>query len=585
MLVHTLTDNDRPLDVVLAWHMHQPMYRCALTGRYRQPWVYLHAIKDYADMAHHLESTPGARAVVNFTPVLLEQLADYASQFERLQFRDPLLETLASGDLTAVDDRVAFASLLFRSNETRMIRRFPAYARLYDMFRQAGDAAGIAYLSDQWVLDALVWFHLAWLGESERVDERVVELVEKEVRFSGSDCRLLLSVIGDVVRGVVGRYRALADTGVIELTTTPYGHPILPLLISFESAREAQPDTPLPSIAPYPGGQRRAAAHVHDALRFHAATFGRTPAGCWPAEGAISAASLEVLAAHGVRFAASGQTVLANSLQAGGAGELPQAYPHRAYRYRTERGDVACFFRDERLSDAIGFEYNTWHADDAVSDLTERLGAIARDSAHLDAPVASIILDGENAWEYYPENGRYFIGALYRRLADDPRFRLTTFSEHLEREPIPQPLAKIVAGSWVYGTLNTWIGNAAKNRAWDLLSDAKLAFDESLGDGVGDDARASAEAQLKVCEASDWCWWFDEHNPALSVSDFDLLYRQHLRDLYALIGRPAPETLRDALSHGGAARPPAGGTMRPGRCLAWDAPRSATSTPVGPAET
>jgi len=226
---------------------------------------------------------------------------------------------------------------------------------------------------------------------------------------------------------------------------------------------------------------------------------------------------------------------------------------------------MACFFRDDGLSDLVGFTYSTWHADDAVANLVHHLKTIATNvGKKANEYVVSIILDGENAWEYYPENGYYFLNAVYKQIAEHPQLNLTTFSRCLDQHVPIIPLSHVVAGSWVYGTFSTWIGDADKNRAWDMLGDAKRAFDRVTANGqLSGEARKSAEIQLAICEGSDWFWWFGDYNPGDTVSDFDHLYRMQLVNLYEILGEEPPDYLSHAFAHGGGT-PQLGGVMRRG---------------------
>jgi alpha-amylase/alpha-mannosidase (GH57 family) len=558
------------LKVVLCWHMHQPMYRDLISNHYYLPWTYLHGVKDYVDMAAHLEAVPGARAVVNFAPILLEQLADYAQQIDGfltngVALRDPVLSALAQPVLlSSPEERLRQIHVSLRANEQHAIQRFPVYAQLAVLARQAIEKPELlAYLSESFFSDLVVWYHLAWLGETvRRGDTRVRELIEKGNGFTLHDRRTLLAIIGEQLQGLVPRYRRLADRGVVELSVSPYAHPILPLLLDFSSAHEALPEAPLPMQEHYPDGEARVHWHLQEAVTTFERHFGFKPAGCWPSEGGVSAAALSQLSSSGFRWAASGETVLANSLHRSGHAPhaMKEAWLYSPYQLVDSK--TCCFFRDDGLSDLIGFTYATWHADDAVANLVQHLESIA--DACRDHPdrVVSIILDGENAWEYYPENGFYFLGALYRQLAQHPRLELTTYSDCLRQAP-PKPLKTLVAGSWVYGTFSTWIGDHDKNRGWDMLVEAKRKYD-SVAPGLPPEQRARAEHQLAVCEGSDWFWWFGDYNPANTVSDFEQLFRQHLTNLYQLLHVEPPEYLAHTFTRG-RGTPHHGGTMRPGQ--------------------
>ena len=554
------------LKVVLCWHMHQPQYRDAATGVYRLPWVYLHAIKDYVDMAAHLEAHAGARAVVNFAPVLLDQIVDYAAQVRAFlgsgdAIRDPCLAPLVEPVLPVdAEPRVALIKSYLRANETHAIGRFAAYQRLAHLARWVIDHPPDAvYLSDQFLGDLIVWHHLAWLGETvRRTDARVQRLIDKAGGYTLDDRRALLGIVGELLDGVIGRYRALADAGRIELSFTPHTHPILPLLIDLKCAREAM-DAALPSLERYPEGEARARWHVREGLAAFARYFGHAPKGCWPAEGGVSTRALELLGEAGVAWAATGEGVLRHTL----VRAQHDLHGHKdawLYRRYAGPGGVSTFFRDDGLSDLIGFTYATWHADDAVSNMVHHLEQIADRSRGHPERVVSIILDGENAWEHYPENGYYFLNGLYDRLSTHPRLQLTTFADCLALDPAPLP--PLVAGSWVHGNFSTWIGDPEKNRGWEMLGDAALAFHAARSQLDGARLRRAQE-QLGVCEGSDWFWWFGDYNPAATVSDFEALFRRHLTNLYRMIGTKPPEYLSDVFTHG-AGEPVHGGTMRPG---------------------
>ncbi len=559
-------DSRGRLPVVLLWHMHQPHYRDALSGEYALPWTYLHGLKDYSDMAAHLEANPAARAVINVTPVLIEQLNDYVRMLRRhldqgAPVSDAVLALLTEQPLPeAPAARVGALRACLRAQKPRMIERFPAYLALATLAESFGDDSQAGYVSNALLRDIAVWYHLAWCGEVLRRNSLVVRrLMAKERDFDAADRRMLLTLIADTLAGILPRWRRLAETGQVELSVTPYSHPILPLLQDFGAARESQPGLPLPQNSGYAGGAERAAWHVDEAIRRFTAEFGFGPKGCWPAEGAISRATLELLDSRGFEWAASGANVLRASLAASHS-ELDEAGFDQPWRLRAAR--LQCFFRSDRLSDLIGFQYSDWHGDDAAAHLDHELTRLA-DLYRGDAGRCVLIaLDGENAWEHYPDNGFWFLNALYRRLADNPRLALTTLSAASERAVVPAVLTQVVAGSWVHGTLSTWMGDADKNQAWELLCAAKNCFDAVRASGrLSAEQLAAAQHQLAQCESSDWFWWFGDYNPAEAVASFDLLYRRQLTALYRLLGEEPPAVLEQPLSRGGGAVE-GGGSMR-----------------------
>lgn len=563
----------KPLDLVILWHMHQPDYRDHSTGEFTQPWVYLHAIKDYADMAAHLEDHPRMRAVVNLVPVLLDQLEDYAGQFAAGTVRDPLLRLLTRDEatpLSAEERRLAIECCL-RANHSTMVAPYPFYSALHAVYRTVVEQGmqGVGYLADRYFFDLVTWYHLVWIGETvRRASELVPRLMARGAGFSRADRLALFDLIAQTVSGVTGRYSRLAADGRVELSSTPHTHPLAPLLIDFGAALEAMPAAPLPQSPAFPGGMGRVQAQIASALESHERRFSARPAGLWPAEGAISAALLKLFAQAGARWTASGERVLANCLR----GDKHDVTAREQYLYRPYVADgehVVVFFRDDGLSDRIGFEYAGWHSRDAALNFVGELERIADQAPEGDTPVVSVILDGENCWEYYPYNGYYFLDTLYSALDDHPRIRTTTFRAYLDEYPPPDrsharrgQIKHLAAGSWVYGDFSTWIGSAQKNHAWDLLCAAKETFDLVMASGrLGEAPGADAVRQLALCESSDWFWWMGDNNPAETVATFDRLFRANLKRLYGLLNVPPPAALDEPISHGGG-HPEAGGTMR-----------------------
>ncbi|MBI3149666.1 MAG: glycoside hydrolase [Betaproteobacteria bacterium] len=558
----------KPLDLVFLWHMHQPDYRDQVSGEYHQPWAYLHALKDYTDMVAHLERHPGVRAVVNFVPVLIEQIEDYVSQFATGQFRDPLLRVLASDSLDGLDEasRRWLIATCFPDNHARMVAPFPRFQRLHEVSRivLAQGEVGLRYLSGSFFADLVTWYHLVWTGETERRRQSLLaELMSRGENFSCADRRQLLALIGATLAELLPRYRALAERGQIELSTTPGTHPLAPLLIDLQSAREALPELNLPRAPIYPGGAQRVAAQIKQAFAQHQRCFGQDPTGLWPAEGALSNAFLKEIAAAGFRWTASSETVLKHSLrETDGTLRARAEFLYRPWVVGVAPG-LAVFFRDERLSDLIGFEYARWHGRDAAAHFLEGLRRIRAEVPAEGRAVVTVALDGENAWEHYPYNGYYFFEDLYSVLEAAPDLRCTTFTTYLNQGlDGGGVLPTLTAGSWVYGNFSTWIGDEAKNRAWDLLCVAKQAYDLVLASGRLDAAaRAKAEAQLAVCEGSDWFWWFGDYNPQEAVRSFDTLFRANLGQLYQLLHLPLPEELITPIAQG-RGTPEGGGSMR-----------------------
>lgn len=561
-------DKKPAVNVVLCWHMHQPQYQDQFSHEFHLPWTYLHAIKDYADMAAIVEAVPQSRVVVNFSPVLLDQINDYVQQFKRYfqsgeSFNDKLLSALAAPTIGPTQTRRHdIVKQCVRANKERLVQRFKPYQELVVLAQQALTNPGyLDYLDEQYFFDLLVWYHLVWMGETVRDTHPVIQrLIAKAKAFTISDRRELLGVIDELLRSVVPRYRHLAQSGQMEISVTPDKHPIVPLMVDFKSTLDAMPDAPLPQHAGYPDGESRARHHIARSLEIFSEHFGFRPSGCWPSEGSVSDRTLELMAEHEFSWVASGGSVLHNSLN---AAKMKGICIHHGFQLKDI--PLACYFRDDNLSDLIGFTYSGWDETDAVNNMVHHIENIRTACKYQPDTIIPIILDGENCWEYYPNNGYGFLTKLYQRLAEHPDINMTTFQRYAEQHSKRTVLPHIVSGSWVYGSFSTWIGDPAKNRAWDLLCQAKLDFDRVMSTNqLNPELRRKAEEQMAICEGSDWFWWFGDYNPAEAVSDFDILYRTHLRNLYRFLGEPCPPVLSEIISQGHGT-PENSGVMRRGQ--------------------
>lgn len=570
----------KKIKLVLCWHMHQPHYRDGLNGEYRLPWVYLHAIKDYTDMVAHLENHPSAKVVVNFAPILLEQLDDYARQIRSwlqsgTHVQDALLNLLSGESPVSSDLETRFEIIQAcqKAFAPTMIDTLPPFRKLLDMAQcdeltHIEDATCLAYFNEQFFIDLLMWYHLAWMGESLRKQDgrvrRLLEVGYHSLHFAKEDRQLMLEVIADSIEHIIPRYRLLMEKGQIEISMTPYGHPIVPLLIDFNSMKDAQPHSPMPNSECYPDGYERAKWHIEHGMEVFEEKFGVKPKGIWLSEGAISSAAIGLLDHYEIQWTASGEGVWRHSCEASHLDHHDIASKRALYQpLQHATQECAMFFRDDGLSDLIGFQYKDWNPNDAANNFTHHLENIANSlGEQVEDYVVSVILDGENAWEYYPDNGYDFLSELYHSLIQHPKIEMTTFSDALENGVRSRHLPVLKAGSWVYGSFSTWIGEPDKNAGWDLLVDAKLTYDKVIASGkLSDEQVRLATEQLAICEGSDWFWWFGDYNPSGSVKDFDQLYRRHLEKLFLLLGEKPPEQLSIPLSYGGGEMENAG-TMR-----------------------
>ncbi len=555
---------DHPLYVAFVWHMHQPYYRDLRTGEIPLPWVRLHAAKDYRHMAEVIARHPHIHATINMVPSLTEQMLAWAEG----RAADDLAR-LAEQESWTEDEKRRILNLGFSISWDKVIRRYPRYAEL--LARRPQALANPAAFSDADYRDLLAWFNLAWTDPNwlER-DPVLAELVAKGQGFTVADLAAIHARQREIAAGVLPLYRELAERGQLEISTSPYYHPILPLLVDTDCASRSSPGLPLP-VPPFRAPED-AAAQLRLAVEAHTRHFGAPPKGLWPSEGAVSPEVLPLVHAAGFTWLATGETILARSLgrplhrdHSNLLVEPTLLYQPYRVLADTELGPFV-IFRDQELSDRIGFLYQHLPGAQAADDLIYRLLEIYRRLGSGRAPyLVSIILDGENCWEHYEHNGDVFLEALYTRLGHHPELKTVTVSEYLADRRPAATLAKLATGSWIGGDLTTWIGDPEHNRAWDALRRTRehlLARSEDFGRPASNEGLKSllptAWQAVYAAEGSDWFWWYSHRNTSDQDELFDRLFRHNLAAVYEALGDEVPAWLAEPIN-----RPPAGPGGRP----------------------
>ncbi|MGQ9675038.1 MAG: hypothetical protein ACUVX1_05170, partial [Chloroflexota bacterium] len=532
-----------PLYVAFVWHMHQPYYRDTIGGDYGLPWVRLHATKDYLHMVRVVRDFPAVHVTFNLVPCLVEQLEDYAHN----QATDRCLRLSLKRNLT-LEDRKFILDFFFSIGWDKVISRYPRYWQLLQLRQQAQGDAGL--FSDAYYRDLIAWFNLAWIDPGIlAADPTLSNLVDKGRDFTRDDIALIIEKHRELCRAVVPAYREAETAGQIEISTSPYYHPILPLLIDSGSARMASPYLSLPETRfAYP---EDAAEQLRRAIDLHQRYFDRAPRGLWPSEGAISQELVELLRQRQwFDWLASDEGVLGRStgswFDRDGYGHLTNPRP-LCQPYRLGEEGPSIIFRDHVLSDRIGFVYKSMGAQQAAEDLMHRLHRIRENLGDQDFPyLVPIILDGENCWESYDNNGDDFLRHLYKLLSEDRAIKTVTVSEYLDQFPPQARLANIVAGSWISSNLETWIGEREQNRAWDYLARtrARLVAWELQYPLADFDTLERAWQEIYIAEGSDWFWWYYSHNKYGNEQMFDRDYRSHLGNVYRIMGLPVPSWLK-----------------------------------------
>ena len=532
--------------VALLWHMHQPFYQDLRTGEHVMPWVRLHAIKDYWGMVALLEEFPAVRLTFNLVPSMLTQLEAFA----RNDARDHHLDLgLKPADALSMAERIYCLEEFFHAHPGHMIHPHARYAELR---ARRGDVMGRGVrphdFSVEDLRDLQVWHKLVWIdpmfGQS---DSRVRRLLAKGRDYDEHDKQVLREVELELLGKVIPAYRDAAERGQIELSTSPFYHPILPLLCDTDVYRRTHPDSAMPR-EPFRHPED-AALQLERAVRYHEQLFGHKPKGLWPSEGSVSDAMIRVVAEAGFSWMATDEEILGRSLHTsftrdnlGSVNEAGLLY--RPYRVGPESANLGCGFRDHALSDLIGFTYASWDAEVAAEDFVRRLVAAGesfnRQTGGGEEPTIFVILDGENAWEHYREQGRPFLRALYRRLGETPGLTTVTMSEACERSGPTLP--SIFPGSWINGDFYVWIGHRDDHRAWSQLVDARRALNNPPP-GISAAALALAQEELLVAEGSDWFWWYGDDHSSDHDAVFDDLFRRHVRNIYEALGVAAPDEL------------------------------------------
>ena len=541
--------------LMMLWHMHQPQYRDPASGRYVLPWTRLHALKDYWGMVRVLKEFPSVHATFNVVPSLGAQLEEYASG----NFDEPWFATAfrPAASLTP-EDKAEILLRAFQLNYDHLLARWPRFIELHQWAIAQGNDRAIQSFGERDWRDLQLLSQLAWMDEEYLASDPVVSrLSQKGANFTEQDKQQLCKKQIELLGRVLPEYRAAAVAGQIEISATPFYHPILPLLCDSDIARVSNPGTPLPVPAfRYPEDARE---QLSRARRYHERVFGKAPDGLWPSEGSVSEQALGIAADLGFKWFATDEGVLGHTLGAG-FGRDAAGVPSNAdklyspLRIRVGDREMVGFFRDHYLSDLVGFVYSRMDAVTAAEDLYQRIRAIG-ERVQIGRPLTiSLILDGENAWEYFPGNGREFLRQFYRRIESDPDIHAMTASEAAAAAgEIPRNNG-IFPASWISANFDVWIGSAEDVLAWEHLRRARDFYAQQAGFAAKGFPKAPTAKQLAAsyeailaAEGSDWCWWYGPEHSSANDAEFDAFYRKLLTEVYLALGAEAPDVLAETI--------------------------------------
>ncbi len=523
------------------WHMHQPYYKDPETGVYSMPWVRLHGVKDYYGMVAILEEFPLVHQTFNLVPSLLEQIRDYTEN----NALDRVIElTLKPAKDLNEQEKIEILSRFFRLNRENMI--FP-YPRYYELFLsggrgQANNSIPQGFTERDW-RDLQVWYNLIWISPLYRNPD-IQPFFEKGSNFSEKDKAHLLELHTEILKSIIPLYRDFAKKGQIELTTSPFYHPILPLLQDTDVAKESLPSTELP--------QNRfrhpedAEFQISEGLRYFLDVFGITPSGMWPSEGSVSQNIAEMISKHDVEWIATDEAILSRSIGEDLSNDIKQRVKllYKPYKLRFGERELCVIFRDNVLSDLIGFVYHSWSENRASRDMVSKLKVI-RDTAEelgIDSILVPIVMDGENCWEFYRNNGIEFLRKLYEAIGNEEWISAVSVGEYLRNQSVSFGEIKYLhPGSWINANFRIWIGHSEDNKAWDELYKARELVGERFQERS--DIWDAVRKELMIAEGSDWCWWYGDEHSSEESGEFDRLFRSRLGHIYELLELDVPDSL------------------------------------------
>ncbi|MCS7243639.1 MAG: glycoside hydrolase family 57 protein [Candidatus Calescibacterium sp.] len=548
-----------PIYLNILWHQHQPIYKDSIKDTYTAPWVRLHATKDYYDMASILLNFPKVKLTINLTPSLLLQIEDYVNKLKDYadenspNYRkessfpkgklDRALDLLFKPvDQWTQDDKNFAKQRFFDAHHESQIFKYPAYKKLFEKVKN-GET-----LTNQEYLNLKVWFHLVWfdpdflnkdtelIGETEDgniIKDKVTKIKDiyakglKGQNFTEEDAKDIIIETYKIMKFVIPIHRYLQNKGQIEITTTPFYHPILPLIDNTDSAKEQTPHIPTPPVFKYP---EDADSQVKMAMEYYKKLFGKYPTGMWPGEGAVGENIIKHLAKNGIKWFSTGHEVIFKS---GFAGDVLQPY----------RVDVDTEFIDNLNNDAIsviprsihdkvGWDYGYYRGKaDGYEAAKDFINYIKSQKHYNGVPENEPIYitntcDGENVWTYYQNDGKDFLMALYDLLQKEEKIKTMTPKEYITTvKPVDKQweLEPLATGSWVYGDLTTWIGEESENKGWYLLNKLrqefiKIPYIKEITNNLIEEPNIEKDREkhylfkawhtLFAAEGSDWFWWY-----------------------------------------------------------------------------
>lgn len=540
----------KKLSIAFYWHMHQPVYQLTSGGDYLMPWVRLHAVKDYLDMAMWTKKFDKLKLNFNIVPILVDSIIDYA---EKGAHDIHSRMTITPENELKQEDKIFILNNFFDANYQTMILTNPEYHRLYQIV-QAEGTNDTSIFTNQEYADLMALFNLAWIDPSYKTSiPELKKLIKKGKNYTLEDRINIIEIQRDIIRKIIPSTKKLVEKNKIEITTSPYYHPILPILLDYKNIKKNQiPDDDISNLKT----ELDAKVQTEMALDRIEEVFGKRPRGIWPSEHCVNGKTLELLSSLGVEWSISDEGILANSInfefEHDFKGYLKEPYHLlKTYRYKTKNTDLKMIFRDSAIPNLISFEYQNHNPIATANDLYDRIKVLQ--SKILSSPdrehLLTIALDGENCWENYLEDGASFLKTLYTLITEDETLETVLISDYLDNTKEDKPLNKIAAGSWMNRNFKLWIDEPVKDIAWTYLKRVRQDFSNFVKREPLNPNIELARRELFICEGSDWFWWYGEPNDSGRDNIFDFLFRTHLKNIYRYLDLDTPKYLDDPISN------------------------------------
>ena len=539
----------KKLSIAFYWHMHQPVYQLNAESDYLMPWVRLHGVKDYLDMVLMLNNFKELKLNFNLVPALLDSFIDYGEKgYHDIHSR----LTIADVSEFTKDDKEFILNNFFDANYTSMIYHHEPYNKLYQK-RFSNEQPSVDDFSDQEYSDILAWFNLAWIDPIyKNMFPELQKILDKGSDFTLEDRLEIIEIHRKIIRMIIPTYKEFLEKGRIEITTSPYYHPILPILLDAEASQKnlSTIDSTLVDL----GMTEDAKIQTKYALDRIETLFGKRPKGVWPSEQSISAEELELFKELGIQWTIADEGILTNSINfefvRDFKGYLEDPYHlMKSYKYKTKNSNINVIFRDSVIPNLIRFEYPNHEPKIAAEDLYDRIKVIQNklqsspDKCHL----VTIAMDGENCWENYLKDGQEFLNAIYSLIEEDESLETVLISDYLSKEKHHKPLETIYSGSWINKNFQLWIAEPVKNLAWTYLKQVKDDLNNFIKENPQNKHIELAHRELMIAQGSDWFWWYGEPNDSGQDHIFDYLFREHLKNVYRYLGLNIPSHLESPL--------------------------------------